>query len=478
MRVLDKLRGAKLRRTPLDGPKDPWPLISAIADQPGPVVLESAARHHLYGRCTLLACRPLMRVELRDGHLRDDDGRTLATLDDDLWQTLAEILDGGNVPDLQADHYAPGWVGYLGYELGRTIERLPARARRDTALPDLHLAFYDALLTYDPQDAGWQLVEILFDDPPPHAGQAAQTLRQLLSEAPNTDAPRAEASSPAAQLDATSNFHPDAYRQAVQRCIDYIAAGDIFQVNLSQRFCVPNAPPAIDIYRTLRRRNPACYAAYLDIPTPQGRASVVSSSPELFLRVTGRDVLTRPIKGTRPRTDEADHDATAAAELQASEKDNAELAMIIDLLRNDLGRVCDFGTVRVQQRAELEEHPTVYHLVGTVVGRLREGVGQGELLRATFPGGSITGAPKIRAMEIIDELEGLARGVYTGAIGMVGVNGRAEWNIAIRTIVCDAGRALVQAGGGIVADSTPDGEYQETLAKARALLEAIAMAGH
>jgi para-aminobenzoate synthetase component 1 len=184
-------------------------------------------------------------------------------------------------------------------------------------------------------------------------------------------------------------------------------------------------------------------------------------------------VLTRPIKGTRRRTGDASKDAAASAELVASPKDNAELAMIIDLLRNDLGRVCRYGSIRVAARCELETHPTVYHLVGSVTGRLCDEVDWVDLLRATFPGGSITGAPKIRAMEIIDELEGVARGVYTGSIGYLGLTGNAELNIAIRTVVCDGGRAHVHAGGGIVADSTPEGEYQETLDKARALLEAI-----
>ncbi|HUT60531.1 MAG TPA: anthranilate synthase component I family protein, partial [Phycisphaerae bacterium] len=196
----------------------------------------------------------------------------------------------------------------------------------------------------------------------------------------------------------------------------------------------------------------------------------------LFLRVRGEHVLTRPIKGTRPRTGRANLDEAAAADLLASPKDNAELAMIIDLLRNDLGRVCRYGSIRVTEPRRLETHPTVFHLVGTVAGRLRGGVGPTELLRATFPGGSITGAPKIRAMEIIDELEGVARGVYTGAIGWVGVNGCSEWNIAIRTILCDGPTAYVPVGGGIVADSDPLAEYRETLDKARASLEAIALA--
>ncbi len=289
------------------------------------------------------------------------------------------------------------------------------------------------------------------------------------------DAPAdAQHASPGARSLAAAdrNFSPEAYRRAVARCVEYIAAGDIFQVNLSQRLRVGQAPPPLTIYRSLRQRNPAWYSAMLLL----GESAVLRSSPELFLRVRGREVLTRPIMGTRPRVGDPAADAAAAAELLASEKDNAELAMIIDLLRNDLGRVCRFGSVRVSHRRELETHPTVFHLVGSVVGRLREGVDFVDLLAATFPGGSITGAPKIRSMEIIDELEDVARGVYTGSIGYLGVSGNAELNIVIRTVVWDRGSAYVQVGGGIVADSTPEAEYRETLDKARALLEAIAAA--
>jgi para-aminobenzoate synthetase component 1 len=303
-----------------------------------------------------------------------------------------------------------------------------------------------------------------------------------------------------------ADFQPDQYAAAVARCIDYIAAGDIFQVNMTQRFTLHNSPPATDIYRCLRRHNPACFAAFMSFDSVAGASgtgvppvsspacpvreqcgethgqdvhatcAILSSSPELFLRVRGRHVVTRPIKGTRPRTGDGAVDRRAADDLLESPKDNAELAMIIDLMRNDLGRVCRFGTVTVTQASTLETHPTVFHLVGTVEGTLRDDVTHADLLRATFPGGSITGAPKIRAMEIIDELEPCARGPYTGCIGIVGVNGRCEWNIAIRTIICDGSDAYVHAGGGIVADSSPLAEYQETLDKARAMLEAIEMA--
>ena len=247
-------------------------------------------------------------------------------------------------------------------------------------------------------------------------------------------------------------------------------------MNLSQRFEVQPCPPPIEIYRQLRRINPAWYSAWLSFQAAGQSCAVLCSSPELFLRSRAGRVVTRPIKGTRPRSGDPAEDRAARAELLSSEKDNAELAMIIDLLRNDLGRVCKFGTVRVTDPCSLEAHPTVFHLVGTVEGELRDGLGQAELLRATFPGGSITGAPKIRAMEIIDEIEPVARGVYTGCVGIVGVDGRAEWNIVIRTLVCIGRRALVQVGGGIVADSTARGEYLETLDKARALLQAISLA--
>jgi len=449
-------------------------------------VLESTALHETHGRYTVLACRPLEVLTLREDVLTDHHGEVQAAGSDEaIWQALDEAFGAVHItggPTAAEVGYLPGWIGYVGYEVGRHVERLPGRAIRDTHLPDLRLGFYDALLVYDAILKRWHLVQLAFETPPAGAGQAAETLRQIATDDHAEQDPRPPA--PAETADAVAlpaaaaacNFTPDEYRQAVARCVEYIAAGDIFQVNLSQRFALPEAPPPLAIYRSLRRRNPAWFSAYLSFESGDEPCAVLSSSPELFVSVRDGLVVTRPIKGTRPRIGDAGADAAAAAELWHSDKDNAELAMIIDLLRNDIGRVCSFGSVQVTQPRCLETHPTVFHLVGTVEGCLREGVGPAQLLRATLPGGSITGAPKIRAMEIIDELEGVARGVYTGCIGHVGVDGSSTWNIAIRTIVHDAGTAYVQVGGGIVADSTPDGEYRETLDKARALLEAIAMA--
>ncbi len=465
---------ARVRSQPIPSSAEPESVFDALSEEPGLAVLESAASVRDYGRFTLLTCRPLDVLTLREGLLKDADGNTLADTDDAIWVTLSEAF-GAVSADTDATGYCPGWIGYVGYEVGRHIERLPGSAGRDTALPDLRLGFYDAMLLHDAEDDTWRLIELVFDSATPGAGEAAEALRDAMRRA-ETLPPPADGSTAGEPAQAVSNFRPDEYRRAVRRCIDYIAAGDIFQVNLSQRFTVPDAPEPEAIYRALRRRNPAGYAAYLAFDSDGRHCAVVSSSPELFLRISGDDVETRPIKGTRRRPEDPAEQPAAADELLASTKDNAELAMIIDLLRNDLGRVCRFGTVRVTEPRRLEVHPTVLHLVGTVRGRLRENVGVAELLRATFPGGSITGAPKIRAMEIIDELEPCARGVYTGCVGIVGVNRRSEWNIAIRTVVCDGGVAHVQVGGGIVADSTPEGEYQETLDKARAMLEAIGMA--
>jgi len=445
----------------------PGDVLAALANEPAPVMLDSSAADSRYGRYSVIACRASQTITVRDGKVFDAAGHEHPgeTVLDALRGSLGRVRADGPSPA----PYGPGWIGFVGYEFGRYIERLPGRAARDTLLPDLHLALYEAVAVHDCVTGQWTLAWL----DTPSADMPREALRTLIRSASRIEPPAtaADAAPNARALpEARSNFSPADYRRAIQRCIDYIAAGDIFQVNLSQRFTVENAPDPLALYRTLRRRNPAWYSGLILL----GESAVLSSSPELFLSVRGGRVTTRPIKGTRRRTGVARADDEAAAELLASAKDNAELAMIIDLLRNDIGRVCRFGSVRVVNRRELETHPTVYHLVGTVVGELREGVDAVDLLAATFPGGSITGAPKIRAMEIIDELESVARSVYTGAIGYLGLDGDAEWNIAIRTVVWDRGKAHIHAGGGIVADSTPDGEYQETLDKARALLEAVA----
>lgn len=360
--------------------------------------------------------------------------------------------------------FTGGGMGYLAYELGRYIERLPGRAVDDLGLPELCFAFYDRVLAYDHR-AGrtWLCVLHPFDP------------ETVLDEArwwERTDPPAYPAPEGKGEVRFVSNFTRDAYLRAVQRVKEYIYAGDIYQANLSQRFQATLRDHPWILYRRLRRLNAAPFSAYFNAVEGQ----VCSSSPERFLKGDGRRVETRPIKGTRRRSDDPEEDRRLAEELQASPKDRAELSMIVDLERNDLGRVCSYGTVRVEEHAVIEHYATVHHLVSTVVGELHPGKDVVDLLRASFPGGSITGAPKIRSMEIIDELEPTARSVYTGSIGYLGFNGNFDLNIAIRTIIVKGDTAYFQVGGGIVADSVPEDEYQETLDKGNALFRSISAA--
>jgi para-aminobenzoate synthetase component 1 len=258
------------------------------------------------------------------------------------------------------------------------------------------------------------------------------------------------------------------------RALDYIRAGDIYQLNLAQRFTVPWTESPASLYCRLRKASPAAYGVFLGPKLVDGRNAICSVSPELFLKVRGREVVTCPIKGTRPLGSTLEQTRAAGLELDSSAKERAELNMIIDVERNDLGRVCEYGSVKVQSPGEIQELPTLLHRVATISGTLRKRCGIGSLLKATFPGGSITGAPKIRAMEIIRELEPAPRGPYCGAIGWLGDNGDLELNIAIRTALVDtvSGVAHFHAGSGIVADSDPEREYEETLHKARAFFTA------
>jgi para-aminobenzoate synthetase component 1 len=433
-----------------------------LAQRPGVFFLDSALPHERFGRYSLIGCEPSLTISADQGEITITRNGVSRTFQDDPFEALrAAIAECGKSARIGLCPEIPftgGLVGYLGYDLRHFVERLPRNSRRDQRFPDMHFGFYDAVLCHDNARGEWLLCG---------EGTAADSLRRAVEQAvPARVAP--ERILLHGRIE--SNFKKEQYLKAVKSVIDYIRAGDIFQANLSQRFeCEVDCSPT-DVYARLREANAAPFAAYLDIG---GGRCVMSSSPERFLKVDGRRVETRPIKGTRPRLNDAAADEIMRRELLASEKDNAELAMIVDLERNDLGRVCEFGTVRVDEARALETYATVHHLVATVSGTMRAGCGIVDLLRATFPGGSITGAPKIRAMEIIDELEPTARSVYTGAIGFIGLDGRADLNIAIRTLLMDGPRVTFQAGGGIVADSDPEAEYEETLAKGRGIMQAL-----
>jgi para-aminobenzoate synthetase component 1 len=392
-----------------------------------------------------------------------------------------------------------GAAGYIGYDYGAVLERVPPTRYDDLAVPDVVLGLYDWVIAWDHLDRDAWLISTglptgsgqdrrareraeAVTDRVRQAGRAAGDGGWLPPPCPPARLPRGPAapSYPVTSLDAAeaiglrSTFTHRGYLDAVARVREYIIAGDIFQANLSQRFQAPLREPPFELYRRLRRRNPAPFAAYLDF----GELTILSASPERFLRLEeDGTVETRPIKGTRPRGLGPMHDAALGRALAESEKDRAENVMIVDLLRNDLSRVCRPGSVRVPELFALEQHPTVHHLVSTVVGKLEQDADAVDLVRAAFPGGSITGAPKVRAMEIIAELEPTRRGVYCGSVGYLSRTGVMDTSIVIRTFVALEGEVYFQAGGGIVADSDPELEYRETLDKAGGLIGALESRG-
>lgn len=405
---------------------------------------------------------------------------------------FAELKNLLNRFQLETDNlpvpFLGGAVGYLAYDLCHFIEKLPATKLDDVGFPDMYFGFYDTVIAFDHVLDKCYIIAIDFDeDCCPYIQEKRPSAEKRVDEAES----RVRSQESGVMEDfiqdsrlttqdsrlIKSNFTPQEYMDVVRRAKEYIAAGDIYQVNLSQRFKTQISIPPQELYLKLRQINPAPFACYLQFDDPEsssGQAmAIASSSPERFLRVNKGHVQTRPIKGTRPRCAEEKINLQMRHELLSSPKDNAELTMIVDLERNDLGRVCSYGSVKVVQSRVLESYPTVYHLVATVEGDLHPRYDIIDLIKATFPGGSITGVPKIRAMQIIDELEPTRRGVYTGAIGYIGFNNCIDLNIAIRTFLVKGTDVYFQAGGGIVADSDAEMEYEETHHKVRALIACI-----
>ena len=488
------------------------PLVEALTPAPDParccelldglpyrLFLDSAVRNTRLGRYSFLSADPVAIVrskgaraewiDLRTGVMREADGDAL-----DAIRALVAPYRTDAVPGLPP--FQGGAAGYIAYDWGRTLERLPAPFYDDLALPDVVLGLYDWVVAWDHDaSSAWLISTGLPErsaagrmrrasaraamvqarlragrDESRSATVDAGLVREVRDAIPAPSYPVEDARwTPRVRL--RSSFTHDDYLAAVTRVREYIFAGDIFQANLSQRFEVPLSEPPWTLYRRLRARNAAPFSAFLDL----GDAIVLSASPERFLRADAAGhVETRPIKGTRPRGLGPEHDAALGEALTQSAKDRAENLMIVDLMRNDLSRVCRPGSVRVPELFALERYATVHHLVSTVVGDLAPGRDAIDLLRAAFPGGSITGAPKVRAMEIIAELEPSQRSVYCGSIGYWSVTGELDTSVAIRTAVARGGRVYFGAGGGIVADSDPEQEYRETLDKARGIINVLA----
>jgi para-aminobenzoate synthetase component 1 len=471
--------------TPLTAPE----LFELIKDRPYSFFLDSGMNPQRLGRYSFLGSEPFLVINSRGSEITLIRGQEHKAQHGNPFDAIGKLLEIYRLDHCPAPvPFLGGAVGYFSYDLCQFIECLPSTAIDDLELPESYFAFYDTIVAFDHLEGKAYLVATGF--PETEEGHRLRRARMRLEEmknwlcsshsvtvseakqsrdrdclvvvAPSNDQGNGE-------ITLKSNFTPEAYKKAVNRVREYIAAGDVFQVNLSQRFEADLEIQPYELYKRLRTVNAAPFASYINFPG----VTIISASPERFLKVQSDLVETRPIKGTRPRGRNAVEDDRLAHELTNSAKDHAENLMIVDLERNDLGRVCRYGTVKVTELAILETFPTVFHLTSTVIGRLRRGMSNIDLLKATFPGGSITGAPKVRAMEIIDELEPTKRSVYTGSIGYLSFNEDMDINIVIRTFLIKEGRAYFQVGGGIIYDSDAEAEYVETLDKARALIQAL-----
>jgi para-aminobenzoate synthetase component 1 len=450
---------------PLDIPAER--LAPVIGSWPEPALLESGPGFGESGRWSILAAQPRLVFTARDrfwsmrkagGQFEHGHGDPLAVLGR-LLRTY-RLADPGDEPDPEASPFQGGMIGYFGYDLAPSLERLPRKAPKTSRLPDLWMALYDTAVTVDHQTGTVELHahDLLGEG----AAACHHRIRQWRTALRRS---RIESIARSRLGPLTSNFTLQRYLDAVNAALVYIASGDVYQVNLSQRFIARGQPVPLDLYLRLKEISPAPFAAFLQ----WGDLAVVSASPEWFYQTRGDRIITRPIKGTRPRGHSQAEDIRLSDELRASVKDRAELTMIVDLERNDLGRVCRYGSIHVDDPLSVESFAQVHHLVATIAGRLWHEHGPIDVVRAVFPGGSITGAPKIRAMEIIDELEPNCRSVYTGAIGYFSRSGSSAFNIAIRTLLVEGDQVSYQVGGGIVADSDPQAEYHETLHKGRGL---------
>ncbi|MGL3104677.1 aminodeoxychorismate synthase component I [Bradyrhizobium sp. BR 1432] len=445
---------------------EPVKALRCFAQRPQLTFLDSAAGHELLGRYSYLACEPFSTYLVADGQA----SWNREALAGDPWEVLRGLLaryKEAHRPDLPP--FQGGAAGFLGYDLNRTLERLPPPSVLGLRLPQSILHFYDVVVSFDHKDHRCWIVSTGWpeQDPTRRADRALRRADEFAALLARPKSPRIIIPSTARAWH--SNYNRERFIAAVQRVVGLILAGDIFQANIAQRFSARVSPlfDPLTFYCQLRSLNPAPFAALLRYD----KLTIASSSPERFLKLDGRQVETRPIKGTIARSADSAEDGRRAELLLASEKDRAENIMIVDLLRNDLSRVCTDNSVEVTALCNLESYASVHHLVSIVRGALAADKDAVGLLRACFPGGSVTGVPKVRAMEIIADIEGVAREVYCGAIGFIGFNGQMDTNIAIRTVMIDDDLAVFHAGGGITAMSDPEAEYEETLAKAQRLFD-------
>ncbi|MFZ5353438.1 MAG: aminodeoxychorismate synthase component I [Bacillota bacterium] len=442
-------------------------LFSILKDDSHCFFLDSGMDCNKLGRYSFIGSEPFLIFKSKNEDIEILQGSYHKSIKGNPFEELQLLFDKYTAAVSDDLPFTGGAVGYFGYDLCHFIEKLPRKAVDDVCIPDSFFGFYDTIIAVDHK------TNECFAASNGFTGCEKDNVKRLIKRIkcnenkiiskPLNDKYR--------EVQYESNFTKENYIKAVENIREYILSGDIYQANLTQRFRCNTTKSPFELYEILRTINPAPFAAFMDI----GEAHILCSSPERFLKISSRFMETRPIKGTRPRGKTMEEDLAYREELLSSEKDKSELLMIVDLERNDLGRVSEPGSVKVEELFHLEEYATVYHLVATITGKIRDEYTEFDAIKAAFPGGSITGAPKIRAMEIIDELEPAQRNIYTGSIGYMGFNRNIDLNIVIRTILLKDGAAYFQAGGGIVWDSDPEEEYKESLQKAKAMMNALAL---
>lgn len=443
----------------------PYEIFRRLHKHSYPAFLDSCSDFSKLGRHSILGIDPFMMIKAKVDKVEVQSKNGTEIIKTDPFEFMKSILEKYTCEGNSDIPFTGGAIGYLSYDLGRNFEKLPSKAIDDSNIPDLILGLYDIAIVFDNLENRAYIIMALVDDVSEKERQ--EKLKSIKYDIVHENLLRLQESDVPYQKNKTSlksNFTKNNYCKAIEKIKEYLRQGDIYEVNMTQRFSTPINRHPYNIYKTLRDNNPAPFAAYLDY----GNLHVLSSSPERFLKKAGDYVETRPIKGTMPRG-EGNLDLLNEKALANSIKNKAENLMIVDLMRNDLGRVCNIGSISVPELFTVEKYATVFQMVSTVTGTAKKGIDAFDILSATFPGGSITGAPKIRSMEIIEELEPTRRNIYTGCIGYIGFDGNMDLNIAIRTIVIKDQQAYYQVGGGIVWDSDPESEYQETLDKGYAL---------
>ncbi|MFZ7133531.1 MAG: aminodeoxychorismate synthase component I [Eubacteriales bacterium] len=448
----------------INAPLDSFELFTLFKDDFYSFFLDSGRDHQNMGRYSFIGSNPFMIFSSKDNVVKIEEQGKEKVSRGNPFHMLRELLNQYKFHYDTPFPFIGGAVGFFSYDLCHHIEKLPRTAIDDTNIPDCYLGFYDGIIIIDHLKSkcfisalGIKEKEDIVIKRIVDRIETRNVMNIKLSQGENR------------HLVFEGNFTKEKYMDALDRIHQYIQDGDIYQTNLTQRFQCDLQIAPIELYHNLRSINPAPFASYIDF----GEGQIVSSSPERFLKISDRKIETRPIKGTMPRGKTKEEDEKYRNELINSEKDKAELLMIVDLERNDLGKISKPGTIEVPELFKLEEYETVFHLVSTVTGELKDDVDVVDCITATFPGGSITGAPKIRAMEIIDEVEPTQRNIYTGSIGYIGYNGDLDLNIVIRTIVCKDSKGYFGVGGGIVWDSDNQLEYEETFHKGKALMEAL-----